>query len=483
LDLVFTRDINGNLNSGSNTTETFRYATLNGLKVALPTYGGPVSGGYAQPSAGFNGNEVNTSYDVGTTTTAARDSVFDSNATYNDWLAIWDAHSTATSVNGNGTPPGWVTGWYLTATQSSSGGQSLTAAHAAVNPNPGSVNSMLDTTDIFAALQVLNPATFTSASYVNQVDTFRFSGSDFLSLGNVGADIKSYVSFGYDTDGNGQADLTFNASDFTSARVMSDSSLEVVLNASGVSKLEDNADFDTAIAAVGGADKVILAANAANNFSNAATLNVTQFFVGQSVIDLGVGNGKLIAPVQVEGKWYYFWDRNGDGTNSGDRVDHNTLDSLFNKDINGVVNTSVTNNDGAFGTTDVYRYATINGVKLALPTANGGMGYPQGMNALQRSTSYNDANGLNVPSNGTSSGTFDDLLAIWDAFNGSGSFISSSNNGTPAGWQTNSYWSATPSFSGHAIIDFLQGGVGSLGDTSNSDSLGQGIHVALQVLG
>lgn len=62
---------------------------------------------------------------------------------------------------------------------------------------------------------------------------------------------------------------------------------------------------------------------------------------GDAVIDLG-SYGKLIAPVQVEGNWYYYWDRSGNGTstNSGslngglDNTTHNVLDGIFNKDFN-----------------------------------------------------------------------------------------------------------------------------------------------------
>jgi transcriptional antiterminator Rof (Rho-off) len=96
--------------------------------------------------------------------------------------------------------------------------------------------------------------------------------------------------------------------------------------------------------------------------------------VAQPIIDLG-SYGKLIAPVQVEGKWYYFWDRSGNGAASeADWTSHDVLDNLFNQDINGVVNTTVANADGLFGTTDTYRYATLNGVHLALPTMNGNAG-------------------------------------------------------------------------------------------------------------
>ena len=40
---------------------------------------------------------------------------------------------------------------------------------------------------------------------------------------------------------------------------------------------------------------------------------------GQGVINLGAGNGQLINGVQVDGQWYYFWDKNGNGKIKGVR--------------------------------------------------------------------------------------------------------------------------------------------------------------------
>ena len=104
---------------------------------------------------------------------------------------------------------------------------------------------------------------------------------------------------------------------------------------------------------------------------------------GESVIDLG-SYGKLIAPVQVDGgQWFYYWDRSGDGTNVNtgslnggvDYTTHNVLDGIFNQDISGVVG-------GGGNTTDTYRYATLNGVHLALPTAGGQSSPPYGAGGI-----------------------------------------------------------------------------------------------------
>jgi hypothetical protein len=186
------------------------------------------------------------------------------------------------------------------------------------------------------------------------------------------------------------------------------------------------------------------------------------YTLGQAVIDLG-NYGKLIAPVQVEGKWYYFWDRSGDGTiantgvlnGGGDSTTHHVLNEIFGSTLEQVTNSSasslITAASGT-GTTDTTRYAIINGVKLALATANGGTPYPRPINGYQNSTAYTDAG---ATSNGTTS-SFNELLAIWDAYNGTG-VNQEDINGVPSGWPGLPYWSATPSAAGHAYI-YLNGG-------------------------
>ena len=221
----------------------------------------------------------------------------------------------------------------------------------------------------------------------------------------------------------------------------------------------------------------VIATDAAGNATTQAVAitvtDVVESLAGQSVIDLGP-NGKLILPVQVEGAWYYYWDRSGDGTsaNTGalnggfDYTTHNVLDGIFTSTLSEVnAGTTGTGTD----TTDLIRYATLNGVKVALPTANGGEAYPQGINALQSGTSYTDAG---VTTNGTTT-SFNELLAIWDAYNGTGTGIG--DNGTPSGWQATGYWSATPSASGHAGVGLDDGYVVN-GNYSNVN------YVALQVL-
>jgi hypothetical protein len=196
---------------------------------------------------------------------------------------------------------------------------------------------------------------------------------------------------------------------------------------------------------------------------------------GDAVIDLGV-YGKLIAPVQVDGgKLFYYWDLNGDGELFGaDMLNHNTLDAIFKYDVNGVENTTVMNADGLYGSTDTYRFGNINGVSLALPTIGGITSSPFGANGIgfnQPGTSI----GSTTASNGSNvnNPTYNDLLAVWDAYNGTS--ISTNSAGTPPNWFASDYWTATPSTIGHATLSINSGFVGNMADTGNR-------YVALQVL-
>ena len=83
--------------------------------------------------------------------------------------------------------------------------------------------------------------------------------------------------------------------------------------------------------------------------------------------------------------------------------------------------------------------------------------------------------GASLASNGSTAAnaTYNDLLAIWDAYNGTGT--GTNVDGTPSGWQADGYWSATPSASGHAYVYLPDGYVRDYLD-------GGGNYVALQVL-
>jgi hypothetical protein len=159
------------------------------------------------------------------------------------------------------------------------------------------------------------------------------------------------------------------------------------------------------------------------------------------IIDLG-SLGKLIAPVQVEGKSYYHWDRNSDGTIGGDSYNRDQgtfrlseIYSLFKEDIDGNIGSA---------TNDTYRYATINGVRLALPT-------------LGTSPTYRLMDGTALADPNLTNSSYNDLSAIWDSYNGnlSGSYTGQGLNGgnrgsgnvtsgAPLTWFNDTYVSATP---------------------------------------
>ena len=299
-----------------------------------------------------------------------------------------------------------------------------------------------------------------------------------------------------DNDGATHANVSFAETDIASAVVTDSTHLTITLTGAKGAALEATSGYGGAatdtlqISAGFGKD---LAGNVATTDARAnGALSVPTPVAGQAVIDLGYGNGRLIAPVKVEGAWYYKWDLSGDGTGANtdgtggngsglDSVTHDVLDGLFTQDINGVTG-------GAGNTTNTYRYATINGVHLALPTSNGlgtnGLNnplvdtgvngyYPQGIGNNQPSTSYTDA----VSSNGTTSSTFSELLAIWDAYNGT-DVGSTSITGMPSGWEYTRYWSATPSALGrHASVDLVTGKV-----EDTYDTYGYSYYAALQVL-
>jgi hypothetical protein len=238
--------------------------------------------------------------------------------------------------------------------------------------------------------------------------------------------------------------------------------------------------------------------NAASGESKAATLEATKSQAGASVIDLG-SYGKLIAPVQVEGKWYYHWDLSGDGTSVDNRgslnggSDRVTMDWLeqtfFGSSTGAVINES-------------NRTFSINGVNVALPT-DGNISSSSHFQTSSNGGTYDPASpgtsaSGNTPGSGyylakATSGTagagtttnagYDDMLAIWDATNATkndslsqGGFVSG-YDGAPAGWQADHYWSATPSALGHALVGLQWGRVY---DTPDGD--GNTLYVALQVL-
>ena len=95
-----------------------------------------------------------------------------------------------------------------------------------------------------------------------------------------------------------------------------------------------------------------------------------------------------------------------------------------------------------------------------------------GVNAI--ATDTGSKAGTAVSNNTTTENTtYNDLLAIWDSYNGTttGTNIA----GVPSGWAANGYWSATTGTSGHALVNLYTGYVNDFNDTTNK-------YVALQVL-
>jgi hypothetical protein len=88
---------------------------------------------------------------------------------------------------------------------------------------------------------------------------------------------------------------------------------------------------------------------------------------------------------------------------------------------------------------ETYRYATINGIKVALPRLGTSDSNLLNINNYPTGTSYSDSGS---ESNGSLNSTYDDLLAVWDAYNGTS--LNSNINGIPPGYQETTYWSATP---------------------------------------
>jgi hypothetical protein len=281
---------------------------------------------------------------------------------------------------------------------------------------------------------------------------------------------------------NGAVTYTFNFSEAVTGFDASDVTLSV--GSKGTFTAESTSQYTLVVTPPDGTGSITLdvaggaAVDAAGNASTAAAQSAQAYSIsaaGATTIDLGTDEngdsyGQLIAGIQVEGLWYYYWDRSGDGNagGAGDMTTHTILSGIFKENVNGVVETSG-NAVGAVGSTDnTYRYATINDVHLALPTLGGTV----------------DANGVNTVSDyppGTSvadntladNPTYDGLLAVWDF--GNGTSTDTRTSFSPDGWVNHRYWTATPTQGGHAQLYFGLGGVYSYTDTNST-------YVALQVL-
>jgi hypothetical protein len=208
------------------------------------------------------------------------------------------------------------------------------------------------------------------------------------------------------------------------------------------------------------------------------------YLVNNSTIDLG-SFGRLILPVQIESKWYYFWDRSGDGLAGGtggtlnggvDTANHNVLDGIFKFDVNG-------NGNPGSDTTDTFRFATLNGVQLALPTA-GATKPPPGETLQNTAYSAGSTTAFARDAVAQSNLVYDDLAAIWDGHYSPSISLMFDNSGAPAGdlsagtgWVAGTYWSSTAALNPgqHQQINLI---TGSLIDRVDANAS----WVALQVL-
>ncbi len=203
-------------------------------------------------------------------------------------------------------------------------------------------------------------------------------------------------------------------------------------------------------------------ADAAGNLSAAST---NKYSVIGGTISLGNGNGQLLGGLQVEGKWYYYWDKDGNGA-ANDTMTMDALETIMKGSSTGTV---VTETNNTF---------TLNGLTLALPTrgTSNGWGY-------QPSTAWSSAtNGADTATN--SNTTYNDYMAIWDylngstvggATNGSGGTYSGQNATLPSNWTNASnpnFWSSTPGNSGtHGMVNPNVGYYESLNDAGYSGNV------------
>jgi hypothetical protein len=163
-----------------------------------------------------------------------------------------------------------------------------------------------------------------------------------------------------------------------------------------------------------------------------------------SVIGLGAGKGQLINGVQVEGKWFYTWDKNADG-NISIANDLATLDDLAATFLgSGKSGEDFTEGDRMF---------TINGINLALPTV--GIDPLPAPSTQMNGTAWS-ASSFMSSSTSNSNPTYDDLLAVWDAFNGKGT--GQNYQGAPTGWSADSaYWTANAALGANNYVANMNG--------------------------
>jgi len=290
------------------------------------------------------------------------------------------------------------------------------------------------------------------------------------------ADRLDWAKLSWDYDANnalGTTDFGFVRADIASAYVIDSTHLSITLTNGAAVNLEAGANFMHNTTAV--LDSIDIQAGFTHDAAGNASITDSRSDATIG-IDLGA-SGYLIKGVQVEGKFYYFWDLNRNGS-ANDPQSHNTLDIIFNENINGVTE-NAGNAVGIVGDMDnTFRYATLNGVRVAVPTYGSTVDAGGNANTSSPQTGTAATNTAYYQGTANSNPTYDGLLAIWDQFNGTGT--GTSVDGTPTGWHIGSpyYLSATPTLGGgggHQAV-FLNSG------SLNGYTDGTASEVALEVV-
>jgi hypothetical protein len=182
-------------------------------------------------------------------------------------------------------------------------------------------------------------------------------------------------------------------------------------------------------------------------------------------INLGGTNGKLIGGFQVLGKWYYYWDKSGDGV-ANDNMSMDTLEILMKGSSSGTV------------VTESSRDFSLGALRVLLPTRG-----------TTSTSTYAAATNWGSSTTGADTGAaahpsgFTDYAAIWDYINdigngSTGSAPADAKATMPSGWAAGNYWTSTQGSSAgqHWWLNPSEGYQTSWGD----DYTGAG--VILQVL-
>ena len=134
----------------------------------------------------------------------------------------------------------------------------------------------------------------------------------------------------------------------------------------------------------------------------------------------------------------------------------------------------------SLGTTATFRYATLNGVSLALQYT--------GVNGSINPGAIPGTSVGSLPASGGSNvanAPYSGVEAIWDAYNGTGT--STNIDGTPPGWQGERYWladlgSSLAQHNAHMTFNFSTGVVAYTFPTGSGDAPDEFHYAAVRVL-